>query len=143
MDNISEKLNILNTSFDNGIFNLIIGIDDPKYEKRIKSTLKINNYNMVIAPQSSDIVKLIDSETKFDLVVLDFSDKNINYELTKLLRERYSLFELPILIISHKDDTKDIILFEFGANDYISKPFNDNELIKWVNISWHLGFFNR
>jgi diguanylate cyclase (GGDEF)-like protein len=55
------------------------------------------------------------------------------YEVCRRLRERYSLFELPILMLTAKNQIQDIVLgFQSGANDYVQKPFDKDELIARV-----------
>jgi len=52
------------------------------------------------------------------------------YQLTKLIRSKYTFEELPVLILSATSNTKIISRFlRIGANDYIPKPFINEELI--------------
>ncbi|NBU99789.1 MAG: fused response regulator/phosphatase [Spirochaetia bacterium] len=56
------------------------------------------------------------------------------FELTKIIRKRYSLFQIPVIIISSTsfEDEKNRA-FEAGANDIITKPYNSVELISRIN----------
>ncbi len=66
-----------------------------------------------------------------DLVIADYEmPKMDGYELTKLIRTKYLFEELPILILSATANTKIISKFlRIGANDYIPKPYIQEELI--------------
>lgn len=51
------------------------------------------------------------------------------YELTRRVRERYSHSELPILLLTARDQIEDVYAgFSAGANDYVAKPANAIEL---------------
>jgi two-component system KDP operon response regulator KdpE len=63
-----------------------------------------------------------------DLVVLDISmPKMSGYEVCKCIRETS---QVPILMLTVRDDTLDKVQgFELGADDYLTKPFDDLELL--------------
>ncbi|NLP44052.1 MAG: histidine kinase [Peptococcaceae bacterium] len=55
------------------------------------------------------------------------------YEICRLIREQYSLLQLPILMLTVRDSQEDILkAFEVGANDYLAKPFNKREMLARV-----------
>lgn len=59
------------------------------------------------------------------------------YEVCETLRQRYSMLDLPIIILSALGQVQDRIRgFESGANDYLTKPFNKEELT--ARIGAHL-----
>jgi DNA-binding response OmpR family regulator len=59
--------------------------------------------------------------------------KMSGYEVCRHLRERYSLFDLPIVMLTAKNRIQDIVLgFQSGANDYVQKPFDKEELFARV-----------
>jgi two-component system sensor histidine kinase ChiS len=65
--------------------------------------------------------------------------KMSGYQLCRLLREKYSLIELPILILTARNHSGDIIAgFDSGANDYLCKPFDKRELQARVNMLLNL-----
>ncbi|HOV15441.1 MAG TPA: diguanylate cyclase [Spirochaetota bacterium] len=133
-DTLIKEKDILITPLKEGIFNLLIATNDFNNLKKIKSTLKTNNYCLVDTESKDDILYMLNGKSQFDLLILDLDDKEQNYEVAKLVREKLSLFELPILIISDKNDSKNILnSFNSGANDYLSKPFNKDELLARVN----------
>lgn len=65
---------------------------------------------------------------KFDVILLDISLPDINgQQLCKLIRQES---DIPIIMVSANDSVSDkVICLEYGADDYISKPFENMELI--------------
>ncbi|MCT7908955.1 response regulator transcription factor [Arcobacter lacus] len=65
---------------------------------------------------------------KYDLVILDLSLPNIDgIEVCKLIRQRY---DIPIIISSARSDLNDkIACFSSGADDFMPKPYDTQELI--------------
>ncbi|MFK7691341.1 response regulator transcription factor [Paenibacillus sp. HJGM_3] len=76
----------------------------------------------------------------YDLILLDLMLPVINgFELCKKLRQE---IDIPILIVTaKKEDIDKIRGFERGADDYIEKPFNPNELV--ARIKAHIARYNR
>ncbi|GIN20845.1 hypothetical protein J1TS3_19790 [Siminovitchia fordii] len=61
------------------------------------------------------------------------------YELSRMIREQFSISELPILLITARSQIQDIVTgFLSGANVYISKPVNSLELKARVNALTNL-----
>jgi sensor histidine kinase YesM len=55
------------------------------------------------------------------------------YEVCRKLRENKSVFDLPVLMLTARTATPDIVMgFEAGANDYLPKPFEPEELLARV-----------
>ena len=67
-------------------------------------------------------------------MVFDINMPDINgLELVKFVRESEHLRDIPVIIVSTEGKDSDIKRgFEAGANDYIVKPFNTDELVKVV-----------
>jgi len=75
----------------------------------------------------------------FDLILLDVMMPGMNgYEVCRKLREVHNPNELPILLLTAKNQTKDLVTgLEAGANDYITKPFAMKELM--ARVKTHLA----
>ncbi len=67
----------------------------------------------------------------FDLVVLDIMMPGMNgFDLLKKIRATAALKTLPVIMVTALDKTSDVVrAFELGADDYITKPFVNAELI--------------
>ncbi len=69
-----------------------------------------------------------------EIVLMDVMMPQMDgYEATSIIRAEFSQGEIPIIILTAKNRTEDMLRsFDSGANDYISKPFDSKELIARV-----------
>ncbi|MFH1916472.1 MAG: response regulator [Nanoarchaeota archaeon] len=74
-------------------------------------------------------------EMQPDIIVLDIMLPNMNgFEVCKNLRSNKSLNKTKIVMVTAKDQDRDEIMgMELGADDYIMKPFEADELMHVVN----------
>ena len=110
----------------------ILAVDDePVNIQVLKNLLSIRHYSVSTAFNGIEALEMIERGEHFDLILLDvMMPKMSGYEVCRRLRERYSLSDLPILMLTAKNQVQDVILgFQSGANDYIQKPFDKEELL--------------
>lgn len=76
----------------------------------------------------------------WDLVIADVMMPRMSgYELTARIRERYTMSELPILLLTAYNQEEGIEAgFRVGANDYVAKPMNAIELVSRVKSLIHM-----
>jgi diguanylate cyclase (GGDEF)-like protein len=101
-----------------------------------------DNYQLISSTNSYEALDKIENEIIPDLVLIDSNMPDLNgFELTKIIRKRYSLFQLPIIIISNTsfEDERNLA-FGAGANDIITKPYNSTELISRINTYITLNY---
>ena len=74
-----------------------------------------------------------------DLIILDLNLPQMDgLELCKLLRQQALTEKVPVVILTARNSEVDRVLaFEFGANDYITKPFNPREVVLRVGKQLH------
>ena len=108
------------------IYNILVVEDDEDIIKLLKIYLEGDGYRVISAENGIDALKIIEN-IKVDLVVMDIMmPKMDGYELTKKIREKYTI---PIIILSAKNKDSDKIYgLNLGADDYIKKPFSILEL---------------
>jgi signal transduction histidine kinase len=113
---------------------ILVVDDEPVNIQVLTNLLTIRNYSVFKAYNGLEALELIQNGGEFDLVLLDvMMPKMSGYETCQRLREKYSLFDLPIVMLTAKNQIQDIILgFQSGANDYIQKPFDKEELLARV-----------
>ncbi|MGL4772295.1 MAG: response regulator transcription factor [Clostridium sp.] len=105
-------------------------------EKEIIEILELyldkEGYEVIKAIDGEMASNIIKEDKEINLVILDIMMPKIDgYKLIKEIRERYNI---PIIMISAKNQDSDKILaLDLGADDYISKPFNPLEVIARVN----------
>lgn len=105
---------------------ILIVEDDAQINKMIQILLKKNNYEVAAAFSGTEALLLLEKKS-FDLVLLDLMLPGLSGE--EVLEELKDSC-VPVICVSAKDDldTK-LTLMRDGADDYITKPFNNDELI--------------
>ena len=106
--------------------------DDPSTAESIELMLKkadLNTYVTESGEEGIELAKLYD----YDLIILDLTLPDIDgYEVLRKLR--LARIETPILILSGMDGTENKIKgFGCGADDYLTKPFNREELVARIH----------
>lgn len=112
----------------------ILIVDDEKINLQVlRNHLSNQQYQIDVASNGIDALEKIDN-TEYDLILLDIMMPRMSgYEVCKILREKHSIYDLPIVLLTAKSQVQDLITgFEVGANDYLVKPFEKNELIARV-----------
>ncbi|AKN29927.1 XRE family transcriptional regulator [Clostridium carboxidivorans P7] len=106
---------------------ILVVEDDPKINKMVQTLLRKNEYEVVAAFSGTEALLLLEKES-FDLILLDLMLPGLSGE--EILAKINEEFQIPIICVSAKDDlgTK-LELIRDGADDYITKPFNNEELI--------------
>lgn len=101
----------------------ILVVDDEKIiVKGLKFSLEQEGYEVDCAYDGEEAVALA-KQKEYDAMLLDVMLPKYNgYEVCNMVRE---FSQVPILMLTAKNDDMDKIMgFEYGADDYITKPFN-------------------
>lgn len=109
--------------------------DDQDLRKYLKDILVDNGYSVVTASDGPEALKKLEKSAP-DLIVLDLGLPTLRGET--VCSETKKLFPtLPIIILTAKDATSDLVKgFNLGADDYMTKPFETDELL--ARIQSHL-----
>ena len=96
--------------------------------------LKNAKYNTISAASGQEALDKVESDTP-DLILLDIMMPGMNgFEVAQILKSSETNKEIPIIFLTALNTSQDIVKgFKTGANDYISKPFNKEELLIRVN----------
>jgi signal transduction histidine kinase/class 3 adenylate cyclase/FixJ family two-component response regulator len=138
-----EKIEIVpkveEKSRENGEYRILIVDDDPINQQVLANHLSFDDYNITSAFNGEDALKAIQEEKKFDLILLDIMMPRMSgYEVCKRIREKYLPSELPVILITAKNQVSDLVEgFSYGANDYLAKPFSKGEFL--ARIKTHLN----
>lgn len=120
----------------------VLIVDDSKlYRKILSDLLKEIKINVLEAEDGFEALQILENtKEKISLVLTDFEMPNLNgLDLTIKIRENHDKNELGIIALSTVDDTNIISDFlRFGANDFINKPFNKNEVAIRINSNLEL-----
>jgi two-component system, sensor histidine kinase and response regulator len=117
--------------------NILIVDDVPANLKVLGGILKAEDYK--IRPVlNGELALQVAEKEKPDLILLDIMMPGINgYEVCRQLKLNPKLKDIPVIFISALNDTKDIVsAFTIGGVDYITKPFQAEEVK--ARIATHL-----
>jgi len=112
----------------------ILVVDD---EKPISDIIKFNlnkeGYDVYVAYDGEDAIKQVE-EVDPDLIILDLMLPKIDgLEVAREIRKTH---EMPIIMVTAKDTEIDKVLgLEMGADDYVTKPFSNRELVARVKAN--------
>ncbi|MCP4610029.1 MAG: response regulator, partial [Planctomycetes bacterium] len=129
----------------NSTFDILIVDDDPINLQVLSNHLSLQNYNIEMAANGPEALKMLEDDHMFDLILLDIMmPKMSGYEVTEKLRKRYAHHELPIIFLTAKNQVDDLITgFAAGGNDYLTKPVSKAELLSRVKTHLQLLDINR
>lgn len=110
---------------------ILIVDDEIDIAELISDVLKDEGYETVIKNDGSSAITEIDNNNNYDLILLDIMMPNLSgTDTCKMIRDKVSC---PIIFVTAKAETIDKITgFSVGADDYITKPFEIEELIARV-----------
>lgn len=108
--------------------------DDTVSLKAASSTLRLGGYSVVTAGSGRAALAELVRNRDFSVVILDVMMPEMSgYEVCLKIRESRPAFELPVLMLTARASTRDILAgFESGANDYLPKPYEPEELLSRV-----------
>ncbi len=108
----------------------ILLVEDDKIQgKATKDYLESTGYKVVLAEDGKSAIKAVKTKA-IDLIVLDLVLPDINgNEVCRWLKLNQDTRGLPIIMLTAKSSTNDkVISLTAGADDHLSKPFNESEL---------------
>ncbi|MFP3388883.1 ATP-binding protein [Brevibacillus sp. SIMBA_040] len=108
---------------------ILIVDDDPVNLQVLEAILLPDEYDLTMVTSGKKALAILDTK-EWDLVISDIMMPQMSgYELTRIIRTRFTLTELPILLLTARSQPKDIQSgFLAGANDYVTKPVEAIEI---------------
>ena len=112
---------------------LFIADDESGFVSTLRSRLEFEGFEVTTAPDGKAALELIPDE-KPDLVLLDIMMPAVNgYQVCRELKGDPDTSSIPILMLTAKSQESDKFWgMEAGADDYMTKPFDMDELIKKI-----------
>lgn len=119
---------------------ILIVDDDTQIATLLDNILSLAGFDTVVVNDSTRAMETAES-LKPDLCILDLMMPEPNgFELCRMIRSNSNLLNTPIIIITAMDnDDSKSIAHTAGANDYIVKPFDQQELPKRINALLNTG----
>lgn len=102
--------------------------DDQNFGDVLRSYLEMHDYDVTLATDGEEGIKAY-QKSDYDLCITDvMMPKKDGFSLAREIRETDS--EMPIIFLTAKTLKEDVLEgFKIGADDYITKPFNSEELL--------------
>lgn len=120
---------------NSSIQKILIVDDDPVQVKLLEGTLSKNGYDVTPCTDASTGLQTA-MNTLPDLIILDVMMPVINgYNFCKLLKGQEGHKHIAIIIVTSRDEKEDVdIGMEMGADAYLTKPVDVNELLKTIKV---------
>ncbi|QTA78139.1 Signal transduction response regulator, receiver domain histidine kinase [Desulfonema limicola] len=121
--------------------NILIVDDIPENLKVLSDILKKNRFH--VRPAINGKIALKTAQTIVpDIILLDIMMPEMNgYEVCRQLKADKRTSDIPVIFISALDDTENKVkAFEMGGTDYITKPFQEKEVL--ARVKTHLNICN-
>lgn len=113
---------------------ILVVDDDFANLQSMINLLKLEGYSIVVVNRGQLALEELSRKRDFFLVILDITMPDMSgYEVLNRIRERFSPFELPVLMLTARNRASDMRMsMENGANDFVGKPFEAEELMARV-----------
>lgn len=107
--------------------NVLVVDDEPPIRKLLRMGLSANGYHILEAPNGKSALELLGQ--KPDLIILDLGLPDVQgLDLLRMIRGRNE--SVPIVVLSSRgDEVAKVQALDFGADDYVTKPFGMDELL--------------
>ena len=111
---------------------LLVAEDDHTIRSLLRMLLTDHDYDVVEAASGTAAVDAF-GEGGIDLILLDLRLPGMSgFDVCRTIRRQS---EVPIIVVSAQQDSHDIVAaLELGADDYVTKPFDDHELLARVRV---------
>lgn len=119
---------------------ILIVDDDTTNIRVLQNYLFLENYGFDSAANGIRALEMLEAG-KFDLVLLDIMMPRMSgFEVLNRVRKQYTAYELPVLMLTAGKQNRDIVAaFQSGANDYLTKPIDRQELIARIKTQLSLS----
>ncbi len=116
----------------------VVIVDDVVKNLRVLGTmLEEEDFDVAVAQDGLEAIEMIKADPP-DLILLDIMMPEMNgWQVCEKLKASEITREIPVIFLTAKTETEDIVKgFQIGGVDYVTKPFNKEELL--VRIKTHL-----
>ena len=123
-----------------GEFKVLIVDDDEVNRQVLVNHLSLQHYAIRQTASGMETLALLENGYKPDLILLDVMMPRISgYEVTQKIRETWAADELPIILLTAKNQVTDLVIgLESGANDYLTKPISKDELLARIKTHFRI-----
>jgi DNA-binding response OmpR family regulator len=112
---------------------ILVVDDDTDIGTMLKMMLEYKEYAVTVCERADQMDEAIHSQP-FDLIIMDMLLSGINgVDICRSLRAINKLSKMPIMMYSAHPNAKDLCM-QAGADDFISKPFDMNEILEKISL---------
>ena len=121
--------------------DVILVVDDQPINLKVIASVLSQDYSLSIANNGVNALKMLEKGLP-SLILLDIMMPEMDgFEVCQKIKENEKTKDIPVIFLTAKTDIKDIIKgFDYGAADYITKPFNTTEMK--VRVINHLNLYH-
>ena len=114
-------------------FEIVIVEDSPTQAERLRRLIQSKAYRVRVAPNGQQALAMI-RERKPQLVLSDIIMPEMNgYELCRAIKADPTLRDIPVILVTALNDSKDIIRgIESGADNFVRKPYSEDYLLSRI-----------
>lgn len=115
---------------------VLVADDEPVSRAVVGAMLKKAGYDVTYAPDGDQAWKQLDSDYPPAIALLDWEMPGLaGPEVIRKIRARGDQTPTYVILLTSRDSSADIVAgLKAGANDYVTKPANEDELIARVNV---------
>ncbi len=134
---MDELIYSITRAVNNPLHTILIVDDSSSSRESMRSALERQFFRVTEADNGRDGLKKIRSNPDLSLVLLDYEMPQMNgFAFLEEMRQIYALDDLAVIGVSSHDEEEITIGFlKHGANDFIRKPFAEDEFIWRVNLN--------
>ena len=118
---------------------ILIVDDDPVVTRLVKELLKIQGFAVETATDGIDAMIMVKKE-KPDLIVLDIMMPELNgYDVLRTLKFTDEYKEIPVLLLTSREQELDKRIGEMMGIDYLQKPVNREAFVEKIQKIFHVS----
>lgn len=117
---------------ENQASRILVVDDDPDIGAMIKMMLEYKGYSVMVTERAEQAEHILQTYAA-DLIIMDMLLSGVNgTDICKKLKSNPATSGIPLMMISAHPNAKEIC-FEAGADDFISKPFDMQEILSKIS----------
>jgi DNA-binding response OmpR family regulator len=109
---------------------VLVADDDPAIVELVRLNLEVRGYEVLTADNGADAIRMAMTE-KPNLLIVDVLMPEVDgYEVIRVLKESPETAHIPIIVLTaYASDVGAMVSWMQGADSYLAKPFNPDELL--------------
>jgi class 3 adenylate cyclase len=112
--------------------HVLVVDDQPQNIRLLEAILTPRGYDVLTASSGEEALKVI-ADSEVDLVLLDIVMPGLDgYEVCRRIRDQVDTAYLPVVMVTASGDEQKLKALEAGADDFLTKPINQSELLARV-----------